>query len=175
MRAPIGENESPEEKVDMDSVDDLYQEVILDSSKDTTYRGNLRDRPDSYHVALKNPLCGDTVELWIVARDGIIEEVRFEGIGCSISQAATSLMAERIRGKTFAEARQLAGDFRAMLQGTTCSSERADDLGDLTALRGVQRFPQRAKCATLGFEALERTLAKALDQIAPAEAAERKA
>lgn len=147
-----------------EAVEELYQNVILDSSRDQTYRGNLRDRAGSCHVALKNPLCGDTVELWIVASDGIIEDIRFEGIGCSISQAATSLMAERIRGKTFAEARKLAEDFRAMIQGTVCSGEADDALGDLTALQGVKRFPQRAKCATLGFEALERALSKALSE-----------
>ena len=156
----------------MDDLEALYQEVILESSRNPTFRGNLRDNPEAVHAMLKNPLCGDTVELWLSVRDGVIQDVRFDGVGCSISVAATAMMAERIRGRSVADARRLAELFRAMLQGPDTNEapqlkEREaaasvdSALGDLTALKGVQRFPQRARCATLGFEALERALARA--------------
>ena len=103
---------------------------------------------------MNNPTCGDEIVLQLRVRDGAIEEVRFAGQGCSISQASASMMTQQLRGKPLAEAGALAARFREMLHG---SAEAARDkaLGDLRALAGVAKFPVRVRCAMLAWNALE--------------------
>ncbi len=122
-------------------LDDLYREVILDHYAHPRNRGRLVPS-------------GDELALFVRVRDGLVEDVRFEGRGCSISQASTSMMTEAIKGKTVDEVRSLVGAFKSMMHG----GEPAADLGDLVALQGVRKFPVRIKCATLSWVALEQGL-----------------
>ncbi|BAS27253.1 Fe-S cluster assembly sulfur transfer protein SufU [Limnochorda pilosa] len=134
----------------------LYREVILQHSQHPRNRGMLADAGAA--VRLNNPSCGDRIELFLkVSPDQRVEEVRFEGRGCSISQASASMMTERVRGLSLDEALGLAERFRQMVRG---DAEAAQDerLGDLVALQGVSRFPVRVKCAVLAWEALERSI-----------------
>lgn len=139
------------------SLDDLYREVILDHYSHPRNRGVLNPADAVREGA--NPLCGDELRLSLVVRDGIVRDIRFEGRGCSISQASASMMTERVKGQPVAEAQRLIAAFKAMMRG---EAPDAGDLGDLEALQGVRKFPVRVKCATLGWVTLE----DALDEVA---------
>lgn len=130
----------------------LYQEVILKHYRNASRRGDL-DAPDAV-VIMRNPTCGDDIVLQLRARDGVIEDVRFKGQGCAISQASASMMTERLAGKTFDEARPLLARFRAMLHGDA-EAAKDKELGELRALAGVAKLPSRVKCAMLAWDALE--------------------
>jgi nitrogen fixation NifU-like protein len=132
---------------------DLYREIILDHYAHPRNRGKL----EGADIAVEgvNPSCGDEISLYARVRDGRLEEVRFEGRGCSISQASASMMTEAVRGRTVEAARQLVEDFKAMMHGQAADEER---LGELVALQGVRRFPVRIKCATLAWVALQQGL-----------------
>ncbi len=133
----------------------LYQEIILDHYAHPRNRGRL----EAAEVVVEgvNPSCGDEISLFARVRDGVVEEVRFEGKGCSISQASASMMTEAVRGRSLAEVRELLERFRRMMHGEP-PDEQA--LGELVALQGVRRFPVRVKCATLAWVALERGLSE---------------
>jgi nitrogen fixation NifU-like protein len=130
----------------------LYQELILDHYRRPRNRGTL-ERPDA-RVVVKNPLCGDEIDLQLRFHHGCVAEARFAGRGCSISQSSASMMTELVRGKAVTEVHALALRFAEMLGG---SEEAAADerLGELRALSGVGRFPMRVKCAMLPWKALE--------------------
>ncbi len=136
-------------------LDDLYRDIILDHYRNPRNRGRLTE-PD---VATQgaNPLCGDEIEVSLIISDGRVEDVRFEGKGCSISQASASMMTEGVKGKTVAEVRDLVAQFKGMMQGHYEPEE--DELGDLEALQGVRKYPVRVKCALLCLN----TLAEGLD------------
>ena len=134
----------------------FYQEVLIEESNSTRNRGTLGEK--AKRVCLNNPLCGDEVQLSVELEGKKLKDVRFEGQGCLISQAGTSLMCDRVRGKSCAEVEELLTEYQKMLSGLEYS--RKDELGDLTLLEGVQKFPARQRCALLGFEALTRALAE---------------
>ena len=136
------------------ALDDLYREVILDHYQHPRNRGRLD--PSDIAVEGTNPLCGDELALYVRLRDGRVADVRFEGRGCSISQASASMMTEAIKGKTIEDVRRLVTEFKGMMHG----QEPAEDLGDLVALQGVRKFPVRIKCATLSWVAVEQGLAE---------------
>jgi nitrogen fixation NifU-like protein len=134
----------------MSGLDELYKEVILDHYRSPRNRGKLD--PSDFELHRDNPLCGDEVHLYGVIEDGKVTGVSFEGKGCSISQASTSMMTEKVKGATVAEAEELAFLFKKMMQGEV--SADPDKLGDLAALQGVQKYPVRIKCALLGWNTL---------------------
>ncbi|HEX2187748.1 MAG TPA: SUF system NifU family Fe-S cluster assembly protein [Longimicrobiaceae bacterium] len=130
----------------------LYQELILDHYRRPRHRGEM-ESPD-VEVRLNNPTCGDEIVLQLRVRVGTVEEVRFAGQGCSISQASASMMAQLVTGKPLAEAEALTARFKEMLHGDPeAAKDRA--LGDLRALAGVAKFPVRVRCAMLAWNALE--------------------
>lgn len=132
------------------ALDDLYREVILDHYAHPRNKGTLADA--SIKVEGTNPLCGDELGIYVHLAEGKVASVRFEGRGCSISQASASMMTEMIKGKTLTQVRALVEQFRAMMHGGAASE---DDLGELMALQGVRKFPVRIKCATLAWVALD--------------------
>jgi nitrogen fixation NifU-like protein len=134
-------------------LEDLYREVILDHYRSPRNRGHL-EGSDVKDVELQNPTCGDEIHLSLAVRDGRIDQVRFEGRGCSISMASASMLTEVLRGKTPEEAVAMSRAFKGMLTGDAPE----EDLGDLAALSGVAQFPVRVKCATLAWNALLRAL-----------------
>jgi nitrogen fixation protein NifU and related proteins len=133
----------------------LYQELILEHYKRPRNRGGIAD-PDR-DVHMRNPTCGDEIHLQLRLSDERVQEVRFEGEGCSISQSAASMMTQVVKGKSTEEALALAARFTEMMHG---DAEAAKDraMGDLRALAGVSKFPVRVKCALLGWNALEEAL-----------------
>lgn len=131
---------------------DLYQEVIIDHGRRPRNFGPL---PGASHEAEGfNPLCGDRLTLHLRIVEGVIEEARFEGIGCAISTASASLMTEALKGRTVDDAEALFSAFHAGLTGEGTISA----LGKLAALAGVREFPTRIKCATLAWHTLRAAL-----------------
>jgi nitrogen fixation protein NifU and related proteins len=134
----------------------LFQDLILEHYKRPRNKGNLDDPHASVHM--NNPSCGDEVILQLRFAGDTVEDVRFVGHGCSISQASISMMTALLKGKSIEDARTVATLFTAMMHGDT-EAPRDKRLGDLRALAGVAKFPVRIKCALLGFNALEQALA----------------
>jgi nitrogen fixation NifU-like protein len=134
----------------------LYQQLILEHYRSPRNKGELPDSTVEIHM--RNPSCGDEIRLQLRIADGHIEEAKFVGQGCSISQAAVSMMTSLVTGRSLAEADALAERFKTMMHG---DAEAAKDraMGDLRALAGVSKFPVRVKCALLGFDALQEALA----------------
>jgi nitrogen fixation protein NifU and related proteins len=133
------------------SMEDLYQEIILDHYRKPKNRApELED--EAVHVHHSNPLCGDEMDLRIRVADDHLDAVVFDGEGCSISQASASAMTQAVHGRPLSDALDLVEDFRRMMHGD--DPARADDLGDGIAFTGVARFPVRVKCALLGWMAL---------------------
>lgn len=145
--------------MDLD-LEELYQTVVLDHSRKPRNFGPLADA--TVTVSGDNPTCGDEIALSLKldpANDKL-EAVGFTGSGCSICMASTSLMTTKIKGKTRAEAAALLSDFQGMITGQTPADQAPKTLGDLRLLNGVAKFPQRIKCATLGWHALKGALAE---------------
>jgi nitrogen fixation protein NifU and related proteins len=136
-------------------IDELYQTIILDHAKRPRNFGELP--PPAVKGEGYNPSCGDEVTVFVnESPGGTIDQVRFTGQACAICMASTSLMTTRVKGKSIAEALGLK---RLFIDFLTKEAAPANGLGDLQALGGVKKFPQRLKCATLGWHALEGALA----------------
>ncbi len=133
----------------------LYQEVILDHYRRPRNRGTIAQPTGS--ASLRNPLCGDEVDVQVAIQDGKVADVKFGGRGCSISQASASMMTELVKGRTPDEVHALGERFAAMIRG---NAEAAKDqaLGQARALSGVSRFPTRVRCALIAWEAMERAV-----------------
>jgi len=134
---------------------ELYQEVILDHNRRPRNRGALAEATSSAEG--HNPLCGDNVRVYLHAKDGVVEDVSFEGQGCAISTASASMMTEIVKGKTLEEAQRIFREFQQMVTETETPTEHPD-LGDLEVLAGVRDYPVRIKCATLPWHTLNAAL-----------------
>lgn len=135
------------------SLRELYQEIIIDHGKKPRNFGNL---PNANHCkAGNNPLCGDKLVIYLIERDGIVEDLRFEGTGCAISVASASLMIEMVKGKSVTEIKELFDHFHRLV---TEGKQGQINLGKLAAFSGVAEFPIRVKCATLAWHTLKAAL-----------------
>ena len=139
----------------MSDLDELYQDIIVDHFQNPRCVGCLEDLDAS--CKLFNPLCGDQINLCIKIDDDKISKIVFQGKGCSISQAAASMMCELLEGKTIQEAEELFNLYQKMLKSEMAEDE-LNKLGDLVSLSGVRKFSARIKCAMLAWEAVERAL-----------------
>ena len=139
------------------SLEELYQDLILDHHRHPRKRGVLAD-PDAV-VTLKNPLCGDTISLSIASDGTRLAEVAFEGQGCSLSQASASMMAEACSGIPLTEVARAIAEFRRMIRGEL-TLEQSPILKDAVALQGVRKFHARMRCVLLAWDALENCLSQ---------------
>ena len=140
----------------------LYQELILEHNRKPR---NFREMPDADRtIEGRNPLCGDSLTLWVKLENDAIADVSFKGQGCAISKASASLMTSAVKGKTRAEAEDLFDRFHQLVTGTLPESEQLS-LGSLRALGGVSRFPLRVKCASLAWHALHSALASTENEV----------
>lgn len=132
---------------------ELYQELILDHNRSPR---NRRPMPDAnFEADGHNPLCGDQIHVFLHVRDGVIEDVSFQGQGCAISTASASLMTEAVKGKPVTEAEALFRKFQLMVTSDAPHEAfEGDALEKLEALAGVKEFPMRVKCATLAWHTL---------------------
>ena len=136
-------------------IEELYQEVILDHSRRPRNFGELPDAAVRVHG--DNPACGDEIHLAVkFDADGGLEDIKFTGRGCAISQASASLMTMKLKGKIRAEVVEMLRAFHDLVTDET--SEAPKNLGDLRVMSGVRRFPQRVKCAMLAWRAVEQAL-----------------
>ena len=144
----------------MNELDQLYQQVILDHSHERHGQGALTDPDATSHQV--NPTCGDEVELGVRVRDGRIVAVGWEGDGCSISQASISIMHDLVDGVDLATVARLEKDFDTLMhsRGRGVDDAVLDALEDGAAFEGVSKYPNRVKCALLGWMALKDALAK---------------
>ena len=137
-------------------MDALYQEIILDHYRNPVGKG-LRE-PHEAEVHHVNPTCGDEITLRVhVARsaDGepVVEDVSFEGQGCSISQASASVLHDQLVGLPLDRAMQVQEAFLALMQSRGEGEPDEDVLGDAVAFAGVSKYPARVKCALLSWMA----------------------
>ncbi|CAM4273878.1 SUF system NifU family Fe-S cluster assembly protein [Paenibacillus alkaliterrae] len=133
------------------NLDDLYRRVIMDHYKNPRNRGTMNE--ESVTINLNNPTCGDRISLQLQVVDGKVTDAKFSGEGCSISMSSASMMTEAVKGKSFDEALSMADRFSALMKGEPVEFE---ELEDIEALSGVNKFPARIKCATLAWNALRK-------------------
>ena len=134
-------------------LDQLYRSVIMDHYKNPRNKGALEG--NSVTIDMNNPTCGDRIHLTLKLEDGVVQDAKFDGEGCSISMSSASMMTQIIKGKKLEEALELADIFSKMMTGEEFDDEKYD-LGDVEALQGVSQFPARIKCATLAWKAMEK-------------------
>ncbi|MFC4373698.1 Fe-S cluster assembly sulfur transfer protein SufU [Nocardia halotolerans] len=145
-------------------MEQMYQEVILDHYKHPHHRG-LRD-PFGAEVHHVNPTCGDEVTLRVhIDGAGEVADVSYDGQGCSISQAATSILTDQVIGLPVQQALKVVDSFSEMISSRGAVEGDEDMIGDGIALAGVAKYPARVKCALLGWMAFK----DAVVQIASAE------
>ncbi|AKC39271.1 MULTISPECIES: Fe-S cluster assembly sulfur transfer protein SufU [Mycobacteroides] len=140
-------------------LEQMYQEVILDHYKHPHHRG-LRE-PFAAEVHHVNPTCGDEVTLRVTLDDNRIADVSYDGQGCSISQAATSVLTDQVIGLTVDEALKTVASFNEMISSRGTIDGDEDVIGDGVAFAGVSRYPARVKCALLGWMAFKDALVQA--------------
>lgn len=152
----------------MSNLEELYREIILDHYRSPRNRGELAS-PPAHRVEGFNPLCGDEFVVTFVVADGVLEDIKLSGHGCSISQASSSLMSAAVKGKKLDEVHSIIERFKEMMlrHASNLETEETDrgrlrELGELAALQGVVKFPVRIKCATLAWN----TLNKGLEELA---------
>jgi nitrogen fixation NifU-like protein len=150
------------------ALEQLYQQVILDHARERHGHG-LRESAARLRMAqshMVNPLCGDEVTLRVAvdrtADRDVVCDVCWVGEGCSISQAATSMLHDLVVDQTPERADELVGQFRAMVRSRGTAEPDEEALGDATAFVGVGRHANRVKCAMLGWSAFEDALHRAI-------------
>jgi nitrogen fixation NifU-like protein len=138
----------------------MYQEIILDHYRNPHHKG-LRD-PFDVEVHHVNPTCGDEVTVRVRVLDGIVEDVSYDGQGCSISQAATSVMTDLVIGRKVDDALVAHEAFLELMQSKGQLEPDEDVLEDGIAFAGVSKYPARVKCALLGWMAWKDATAQAV-------------
>ena len=144
------------------NVEDLYQEIILDHYRAKHHSG-LRD-PYEAEVHHVNPSCGDEVTLRLHLDGDTVADVSYEGLGCSISQASTSVMSDLVIGRSVTDGLDLHAEFLTLMQSRGTVEPDEDRLEDGIAFAGVAKFPARVKCALLGWSAFKDAAARALSE-----------
>jgi nitrogen fixation protein NifU and related proteins len=146
-------------------LENMYQEIILDHYRNPHHKG-LRDPFDAqvYHV---NPTCGDEVTLRVSLKESadgaaIVEDVSYESLGCSISQASASVMSDLVIGKPVSEAMRIGDAFLELMKSKGRLEPDEDVLEDAVVFAGVSKYPARIKCALLGWMAWKDATAQAI-------------
>ena len=140
-------------------LDNLYQEVILDHYKNPQHKGLRSDFSAQVHHV--NPSCGDEITLRVQVENQIVTQLSWDGVGCSISQASSSVMSELTQGVSVEKALQLEVSFLELMQGKGQVEADEEELEDAVAFSGVARYPARVKCALLSWMALKDALLRA--------------
>lgn len=142
---------------DYDSRTELYLQVILEHNKKPR---NFHKMENATHMAEGyNPLCGDHLTVYLrVNNGGIIDEVSFEGDGCAISKASSSMMTATLKGKTLTEAKTLFQQFHKLITHQLDPEKDQHTLGKLAIFSGIWHFPVRVKCASLPWHTMKGAL-----------------
>ena len=151
-------------------LESLYQEIILDHYRRPQHAG-LRE-PFDAEVRHVNPVCGDEVTLRVTLKDSdagpVVADISYDALGCSISQASTSVLADLLIGRTVSDGMKVNDEFLALMQSQGEGEPDEDVLGDAVAFAGVSKFPARIKCALLGWMAWKDATAQAIGEREPA-------
>ena len=143
----------------MDVLKDLYQQLIIDHNQ---HPQNFRILENASHSAEgHNPLCGDEMKLFLLEKDGIIKEITFIGSGCAISKASASIMTSTLKGMKVEDAKTLFDNFHTL----ATTGEIAGDMGKLSVMAGVHKYPARVKCATLAWHTFNGALQNSTETI----------
>jgi nitrogen fixation protein NifU and related proteins len=146
-------------------LESLYQEIILDHYRSPQGRG-LRE-PFQAQVHHVNPTCGDEITLRVaVSGEGpaaIVQDVSYDGQGCSISQASASVLFELVKGRTVTDALAIQEEFLRLMQGRGTVEADEEVLGDAVAFAGVAKYPARVKCALLSWMAWKDATAQSIE------------
>ena len=129
----------------MDVFRDLYQQLIIDHNRNPKNYRNLKNA--SHSAEGHNPLCGDVISVSFIEKDGIIEDIAFLGSGCAISKASASIMTSTLKSMKVDDAKVLFEKFHTL----ATTGESPHDMGKLSVLSGVHKYPARVKCATLAW------------------------
>ena len=146
-------------------LESMYQDIILDHYRNPHHKG-LRDPFDAevHHV---NPVCGDEVTLRVTLKDvggeAVVEDVSYDSLGCSISQASVSVMSNLVIGKPVAEAMTISQAFLELMKSKGEGQPDEDVLEDAVVFAGVSKYPARIKCALLGWMAWKDATARAME------------
>ena len=134
-------------------ITDLYQEIILDHSKNPQNFGIL----NQYTCTAEgnNPMCGDSLTVYVNIENNVISDVSYRARGCAISVASASIMSKIIKGKTIEEVDILFDKFHRLCMGEDIGIEDDDEIETLKVLSGVSKFPTRVKCATMSWHAIK--------------------
>jgi len=135
---------------------ELYQEIILEHNRSPRNYGKLEDA--THVLDGRNPLCGDHYKIYLKIEDGIVQDVNFEGSGCAISKASSSVMSTIIKGKTLKEADEYFNIFHKLVTGEADAEEYMDENAKIAAFAGVADFPVRVKCATLAWHTMHNAI-----------------
>ena len=134
----------------------LYQDIILEHGKSPKNFGKCENH--NHEAKGHNPLCGDQVQVYLKLNDKKkIENLTFEGTGCAISIASTSIMTELAKGKTTKVAKNIINDFLNMIKNKSeinSNDLNKDQIMQIMSLSGVRQYPMRVKCATLSWHTL---------------------
>ncbi|MDZ7725544.1 MAG: SUF system NifU family Fe-S cluster assembly protein [candidate division KSB1 bacterium] len=137
------------------NLNDLYQEIILEHYKEPHNKGQLQ-AADARSEG-RNPMCGDEIQVSVKIKGDLIEDIRFEGSGCAISQASASVMTKAVKGSTLEQAEKTLQAFSSMIKDGGAFGE-IDPESELAAFQGVSEYPTRIKCALLAWNALKNSL-----------------
>lgn len=150
----MGSSENkPENQINLQG---LYRQVIMDHYKSPRNKG-ITNLGEGYHsVHLKNPTCGDDVHVAVKLNDNKVEDIRHEGIGCSICCSSASVMSETLIGQTITDANEITNAFYDIVKGDEIKTEL--DMGDAVSYSGVAQFPARIKCATIPWKAFDQAV-----------------
>lgn len=140
-------------------VEQLYAEIILDHSRSPHHAG-LREPFDAQSHQV-NPTCGDEITLRVRLGGGSVEDISYEALGCSISQASASVMSDLLIGRRLGEAHSILDSFESMVTSKGTDTGDEDVLEDAVAFAGVAHYPNRVKCALLGWKAFKFAVAQA--------------
>jgi nitrogen fixation NifU-like protein len=147
-------------------LESMYQEIILDHYRNPHHKG-LREPFDAevHHV---NPVCGDEVTMRVTLKDvngePVVEDLSYDSLGCSISQASASVMSDLIIGRPVGEAMRISQVFLDLMKSRGADVPDEDVLEDAVAFAGVSKYPARIKCALLAWMAWKDATAQAMDR-----------
>ena len=148
-------------------LESMYQDIILDHYRNPHHKG-LRD-PFEAEVHHVNPVCGDEVTLRVSLKDvngePVVEDVSYDSLGCSISQASASVMSDLVIGKPVGEAMTISQAFLELMQSKGEAKPDEGVLEDAVAFAGVSKYPARIKCALLGWMAWKDATARAMEVV----------
>ncbi len=139
----------------MSDLKNLYRQVIMDHYKTPRNKGLVDDASyKKFHI--KNPSCGDDITVQTKVTEGVIEDVKHDGTGCSICCSSASVMSETLKGKKVIEAEGIFSNYYNMIKGKEYDADL--DMGDAIVYSGVASFPARVKCATVAWQAAEESI-----------------